>query len=712
MIQELLDFADALELHTPTPFDRRPVPFIIDLDLDGKVLGISKTCGRTKSGETEKEKEFECPVALPLKRNGDTVQASGGAGGVSTPEPLVGSSMEIFRTKIVLPKGKPPALQVLEPPRRRRGKSEEEETPNAETAELSDEAEDTGETGEGGERKKNQYYRYKGWLKLHFRLFRHLQDHTQMQQQHRAFLRFLRRRQTLIQLLPLLGLPADPAKLTTDHAKTLKEIGDRNFGFRIAGKFLHSDEAASKWWDTAYREERRQLASLPGAGDDPFEIRRKDFVDELHWLTPVFPSIRGIPGALSQCPLASFDKDPFKSYGLDSRTLPMRLETAERAAAALNHLLRHDDHQIKLGNVVAVFWAVTDAGCVAPLDFIELFEKSDALEVRDFLRNIWGHAASPPQSGKFYCALLSSPKARITVRAWHDEFLPEVSRNVDQHFETVTLPDLSEPGSRKASTLKEMAEATVSQDAKNPPLQTKLVSLFNAALFGRKEPLPHAMLGQVIERQAVELAAGFNTKKKRAEAEKDWNSRLRHRAAFIRLFFNINQGKTMNEETILDEKCKDPAILCGRLLALLDKIHGEAHVQRDDEGKVVSKGTASSPANRFYRAASKTPALVFPRLLDLARDHLAKVDKDWAYRLEFGWQPQDSGNLQEPLDRPFIGLAGIVEQLKLKNRAEFPRLFSLEEQGRFALGFYYERCRRWPARKERQTNNNKESNKD
>lgn len=702
MIQKLLDFADALELRTPAPFDRRPVPFIIDLDLDGRVLWISQTCGQTKNGETEKEKEFECPVALPLKRKGDTVRASGGAGGVSTPEPLVGSSMEIFRTKIVLPPGKPPVLKLLEPPRR-------EESDVERTAEFINEAEDPEETGEGGVRKKNQYYRYDEWRKLHIRLFRYLRKHKQMQPQYRALFRFLRRRHTLSELLPLLGLPADPAKLTTDHAKVLKEIGDRNLGFRVAGKFLHLDGAARKWWDSAYREERRQFASLPGAGHDHFEIQRKDLVDELHWLTPVFPSIRGIPGAGSQCPLASFDKAPFKSYGLDSRTLPMRLETAERAAAALNYLLRHDDHHLKLGNVVAVFWAVTKSGRVTPPDFIEFFAKSDALEVRQFLRNIWGHAASVPQSGKFYCALLSSPKARVTVRGWHEEFLPKVSENVDRHFDTVAMPDLNEPGNCKASTLAEMAKATVSADAEDPPLQTKLVALFNAALFGRKQPLPHAMFAQTVERQAVELAAGHEKTKK---AQEDWNDRLGHRTAFIRLYFNINQGKTMNEETVLNEKCKDPAILCGRLLALLDKIHEEAHVQRDKRGKIVSKGTASSPAKRFYRAASKTPALVFPRLLDLARDHLAKIDKDWAYRLEFGWQPEDSDKLQEPLDKPFIGLAGIIEQLKLKNRAEFPRLFSLEEQGRFALGFYYERCRQWPKRKEDQTNDNQKSNND
>lgn len=705
MIQELLDFADALGLRTPAPFERRPVPFIVDLDLDGRVLGVSRTCGQTKDGKTEKPKEYECPVALPLKKKGETVQASGGAGGISTPEALTGDSMEVFRTMIVVPKGKPPTLKLLQPPRQ--GEFNEEDSQEADDGDSPDEVQDTDEAGEQRGRKKNQYYRYAGWRKLHVGLFRYLRQHKKMKPTHRALLRFLCRKQTFIEILPFFGLPADVTKLTTDHSKVMKEISGKNFGFRVAGQLLHLDTDVREWWDITYREERRQIASLPGAGDDHFEIGRKELVDELRWLTPVFPSIRGIPGAGTQCPLASFDKAPFKSYGLDSRTLPMRLETAERAAAALNYLLRHKDHHLKLGNIVAVFWAVTDTGKVAPLDFIQYLEQPDALEVRQFLQNVWGHAAAAPQTGQFYCALLSSPKARITVRAWHSVFLSDAGKNVDRHFETVTLPDLNESGNRKASTLMEMAKATVSDDAEDPPLQTKLVALFNAALFG--QPLPHAMLGQVIERQAAELAVGHEKTKK---AEEDWNNRLRHRCALIQLYFNLNKRISMNQETVLSEKCKDPAILCGRLLALLDKIHREAHVQRDEKGKVVSKGTASSPANRFYRAASKTPALVFPRLLDLARDHLAKIDKDWAYRLEFGWQPEESEKLQEPLTRPFIGLAQILEQLKIKNQAEFPRLFSLEEQGRFALGFYYERCRKWPTPKDSKEKSTENSNND
>jgi len=128
---------------------------------------------------------------------------------------------------------------------------------------------------------------------------------------------------------------------------------------------------------------------------------------------------------------------------------------------------------------------------------------------------------------------------------------------------------------------------------------------------------------------------------------------------------------------------KETAILCGRLLALLDEIHDKAH-----EGK-----SASSPANRLYGAASATPALVFPRLCQLARYHLQKMDAGLAYKLEFG-VPKERRADGVPED--FEGLAAVVARLKEASGGDFPRMLSLEDQGRFALGFYYERARQWP----------------
>ena len=292
----------------------------------------------------------------------------------------------------------------------------------------------------------------------------------------------------------------------------------------------------------------------------------------------------------------------------------------ERLAGVLNFLLKHPQHHYKLGNTVAVFWAVQPDGCDEPLIFCDLLDgekNSDPLEVLDFLKNIHGHAAEPPSEARFHCALLSSPKSRVTVRSWHTDTLPKVTARSRDYFETVSLPTVW--GDRKTSSLTELANATVADSSKGGPPNSTYTALFNCAFFGPAAPLPSHLFVQAIRRQTLELASGFD-----AKSRNDFESRLRHRTALIQLFFRLNNGITITQETIMNTK--ETAILCGRLLAILDKIHDEAH-----EGK-----SASSPANRLYGAASATPALVFPKLCQLARYHLQKIGGGMAYKLEFG----------------------------------------------------------------------------
>ena len=80
----------------------------------------------------------------------------------------------------------------------------------------------------------------------------------------------------------------------------------------------------------------------------------------------------------------------------------------------------------------------------------------------------------------------------------------------------------------------------------------------------------------------------------------------------------------------------------------------------------------ASIADRYYGAASSTPALVFGPLMRGARKHISDAQKRgrglWIER-----------RLQEILSRL---------------SPELPRTLRLEEQGRFAIGYYHERAAR------------------
>jgi len=176
----------------------------------------------------------------------------------------------------------------------------------------------------------------------------------------------------------------------------------------------------------------------------------------------------------------------------------------------------------------------------------------------------------------------------------------------------------------------------------------------------------------------VEMAKGAE--------EKDFEKRLAARGAVIKLFFKTNEkGGDMTQEKHDVEN--NSGYLCGRLLAMLDKIHSVAHQQ--------SGGTNNSPANRVYSVASKSPALIFPRLCNLARHHLNKMPGGMAYNLEFGIP---KNKRKDGVDEDWEGLAGICGRFNETSNQGFPRLLSLEDQGRFAIGFYYERerCKKMP----------------
>ena len=76
--------------------------------------------------------------------------------------------------------------------------------------------------------------------------------------------------------------------------------------------------------------------------------------------------------------------------------------------------------------------------------------------------------------------------------------------------------------------------------------------------------------------------------------------------------------------------------------------------------------------DRYFGAASATPASVFPLIVRGGQNHLAKVRKEkpgWAVLIE----------------RELDGIYGQIDPL-------LPRSLSLQNQGEFAIGYYHQRA--------------------
>ena len=108
----------------------------------------------------------------------------------------------------------------------------------------------------------------------------------------------------------------------------------------------------------------------------------------------------------------------------------------------------------------------------------------------------------------------------------------------------------------------------------------------------------------------------------------------------------------------LDREHPNIAYQLGRLFAVLET------AQRMALGKVNA-----SIRDRYFGAASATPAGVFPLLLRGVQNHLGKLRKDH----KGGWIERE---IEDILD-----VVGI----------DLPRSLPLVEQGRFAIGYYHQR---------------------
>jgi CRISPR-associated protein Csd1 len=464
---------------------------------------------------------------------------------------------------------------------------------------------------------------------------------------------FLRSRQKFLDL----PLPSDARKNLDWFRKKPTRDGE-TLSFRICGRVAAADHELRAWWVERVGKQRQEVVARLRSGVD-------GFIPGEGPITEYFPTV------FDSVPFASFNKAPFVSYGLGSQTATFRLESAEKAAAVLNVLLGDRTTHLKLGDETAVFWAVNrQTGRHQSADFLSLLDQPDPLAVRDYLQGMWGARQPQLNTTDFHVAILLKGTGRFSVRSWHTDMLASADRHVRNYFKMIQLADRQD----EAIALRDLAWATIAKvrGQKTKPTSAVFNAIFLAAWRGT--PIPYSVFAAVIQRQRLEMAGGDT-------ANKEFGKRLRARTALIQLYFALGKNFSPTEERM--KNTEDAAILCGRLLALLDKIHEVAH-----SGK-----NASSPANRLYGAASATPALVFPRLCQLARYHLQKMGGGMAYKLEFGVAKD---RREDGVPEDFEGLAAIVARLNEVSEGNFPRLLSLEDQGRFALGFYYERNRRWP----------------
>ncbi len=353
--------------------------------------------------------------------------------------------------------------------------------------------------------------------------------------------------------------------------------------------------------------------------------------------------IKGIRGGQSSgTSIISANAEAFESYGLKaSRTAPTCLECAESFTRGLNHLLSDEHSRIVVGDATFVFWTREDTR----FNLASFMKEPDAGEVRSLLESVRkGRRATVRDTTAFYAASLSASGGRAVVRDWIDTTVASAEENIARWFALQRIADPRDEDPKGVQPrplgLFQLAVSTV-RTAGDLPVTTPRV-LFAAALSGR--PIPLEIAFQAVRRCRAEQAV------------------TRPRAALIKLALLSQEPERHQEDYMvaLEADHPSPAYHCGRLLAVIEEIQ-----------RAALPGVNATIVDRFYGAASSTPAVVFGALIRGAQPHLAKLERDkrGAYV-----------NLQRRLE-DVMGRIG-----------DWPASLALREQALFSLGYYHQRA--------------------
>ncbi|VGO22959.1 type I-C CRISPR-associated protein Cas8c/Csd1 [Pontiella sulfatireligans] len=416
----------------------------------------------------------------------------------------------------------------------------------------------------------------------------------------------------------------------------LEEAGG-NISFSLSGDMqlvCQRSKVVSAILESAGPEGETQTCSVSGQEDVPAKLHT---------------AIKGVWGAQSSgANIVSFNLDSVESFGKkQGNNAPIGQRTEFAYTTALNHLLASEKQRMQVGDASTVFWAKNACGFEA--DFLDYLAPKKGEEAVDYSK-IKGLLSAvktgiPPEEADqpFYVLGLAPNAARIAIRFWYEGSVKEIKERVVEHFldlEMVRAPHDPE----FLSLFQLLVSMATERKADNIPPNLG-GDVARAVLAGTA--YPRTLFANAIRRCKAEQNVGFA------------------RASIIKAFLvrNARISKSNQQEVSmgLDKTYDNIGYVLGRLFAVLERIQEQAQ----------GKGLNKTIRDTYFGAATSSPLVTFNRLDQLSVHHLAKM--------------RNSGKNTVWLDR----LLGEVNGLLPKEG--IPPILSLEDQGRFSIGYYHQR---------------------
>lgn len=426
-----------------------------------------------------------------------------------------------------------------------------------------------------------------------------------------------------------------------------------NLIFGMGTHYAQDDMQIKRIWDNRKMEINQEAKGICLVTGEQEEISR------------IHRGIKGVPGAQSSgAALVSFNAPSFESYGKEqSYNAPVGKYAEFAYTTALNYLLSDGKYSLQIGDTMVVFWA--ESGKTDYQDaFLECMEPpiDNQEELKGLFERIQegkpiiikGNELNPEQ--RFFILGLAPNAARLSVRFFYENSFGKILTNISEHYKRMEIIKPKWEENQYLGVQEMLFETVNKKSTDKKPISNMATMTFRAILSGDRYP-----------------ARLYSDTLIRIRAEQDEKKLSWKRMSIIKTYLIHNYKWKEGENYMgLNEESNDIAYVLGRLFSVLESIQADAN-----------PGIQATIRDRYFNSACGTPASVFPVLIKLKNSHMKKI----------GREKEGTKKYYEKL------FADIM--WKINEQEGFPKRLSLEEQGKFALGYYHQIQKKYEKREEK-----------
>lgn len=444
---------------------------------------------------------------------------------------------------------------------------------------------------------------------------------------------------------------ADVNPVIKAHWEELTDGG--NLIFCLESEYAQEDEEIKKIWHIYQENNLGLVDGICLVTGEKSEISR------------IHRGIKGVPGAQSSgAALVSFNAPAFESYGKEqSYNAPVGKYAEFAYTTALNYLLSEKKYTFQLGDSMVVYWA--ESAQTQYQDMLKNFFNS-SIDNQKELEKIFGNLKNGlavdiddvkiDLNQRFYILCLAPNAARLSIRFFYENSFGNILKNLSDHYERMAI--VKPEWEKEYLSIQEMLMETGNNKLKDKKLVSNMASLVLRDIL-MDDRYPTGLYTEVLARIRAEQG-GITY----------------GRAAIVKAYLIKNYNMKEGEKYMgLNENCNEQAYVLGRLFAVLELIQKDAN-----------PGINSTIKDRYFNSACATPASVFPILIKLKNSHLKKIERG-------------STGLKIQYEKTITELMGKLNMAE--TQIGFPRRLSLEEQGKFMLGYYHQVQKRYEKKEDK-----------